>query len=196
LPCESVLHRQETDEIGASIRVFSERGLDKPTKQTLKRVRRDQRQDKAPTTQAGEFIREEFHHIRAGKHGARSPQQAIAIGLSKARRAGAELKPPAPDEQSASTRRRAGRDYRRGHGARPARRATPKRAAATARALKRESRTSASSAAIAAQTHRAASRRRKSQRSATARRAARTKGSQGRRAAARTAARTRAAARE
>ena len=65
-----------------------------PENETLKRARRDKRQGKAASTQAGEFIREEFHHIREGMHGARSPQQAIAIGLSKARRSGVPLRPP------------------------------------------------------------------------------------------------------
>jgi hypothetical protein len=67
-----------------------------PSRKGLERATRDKQEAKAPTTQAGEFIREEFHHVREGKHGARSPQQAIAIGLSKARRAGVEVKPPAP----------------------------------------------------------------------------------------------------
>ncbi|PYO23759.1 MAG: transcription elongation factor [Candidatus Rokuibacteriota bacterium] len=65
-----------------------------PEKETLERARRDKREGKAPTTQAGEFVREEIHHVREGKHGARSPKQAIAIGLSKARRAGVDLPPP------------------------------------------------------------------------------------------------------
>jgi len=164
-----------------------------PDKRTLQRVKRDKREGKAPTTQAGEFIREEFEHIREGKHGARSPRQAIAIGLSKARRAGVELRTPAPGQQSESTRRKAERDYQRGHGAPPSRRATAKRRSATTRALKRESRASASSSAISAQAHRSATRRSKSQRSAAAKRAVRTKGAHGRRVAARKAARTRAA---
>ncbi len=88
-----------------------------PERQTLQRARRDKHQGKAPPTQAGEFVREEFHHIREGKHGARSPQQAIAIGLSKARRAGVELEPPAAGDASENTVRRAARDYARGHGA-------------------------------------------------------------------------------
>ena len=164
-----------------------------PNNRTLERAKRDKEEGKASTTQAGEFVREEFHHIRQGKHGARSPQQAIAIGLSKARRAGVELKPPAPGQQSESTRNKAERDYERGHGAPPTRRATAKRRTATARALKRESRASGSSSAIGAQAHRSATRRSKAQRSAAAKRASRTKGSQGRRTAARKAARTRAA---
>src|SRR5215471_20745668 len=118
-----------------------------PNKRTLERAKRDKEEGKASTTQAGEFVREEFHHIRQGKHGARSPQQAIAIGLSKARRAGVDLKPPAPGQQSESTRHKAERDYERGHGALPTRRATAKRRTATARALKHESRASGSSSA-------------------------------------------------
>jgi hypothetical protein len=164
-----------------------------PDKKTLARAKRDKRQGKAPTTQAGEFIREEFEHIREGKHGARSPQQAIAIGLSKARRAGVNLRPPAPGEASESTREQAERDYERGHGRARGRRASARRRAASERALKREPHASASRKAIATQARRAAARRGRSQRSAAAKRAARTKGAAGRRAAARKAARTRAA---
>src|SRR5207245_11533076 len=85
-----------------------------PEKETIERVRRDRRQGKAPTTQAGEFVREEIHHIREGKHGARSPKQAIAIGLSKARRAGVQLPPPPAGakttaKRSAASAARAGR---------------------------------------------------------------------------------------
>src|SRR6059036_2026400 len=86
-----------------------------PEKQTIERARRDKRQGKAPTTQAGEFIREEIHHIREGKHGARSTKQAIAIGLSKARRAGVDLPPPAKGRVSAKTRRSAQLAYQKGH---------------------------------------------------------------------------------
>jgi hypothetical protein len=101
-----------------------------PNRRTLERAARDRREGKAPTTQAGEFIREEIHHIREGKHGARSPRQAIAIGLSKARRAGIDLKPPG-DGQSAGTRRKAARDYALGHGASPRRSASARKAART-----------------------------------------------------------------
>jgi hypothetical protein len=87
-----------------------------PEKRTLERAQRDRRQGKAPSTQAGEFIREEMDHIREGKHGARSAKQAIAIGLSKARRAGVELPPPRKGKTSTSTRHRAARDYAVGHG--------------------------------------------------------------------------------
>lgn len=161
-----------------------------PSRQVLERAARDKREGKAPTTQAGEFIREEIHHIREGKHGARSPQQAIAIGLSKARRAGVELKPPG-EEQSASTRRKAARDYARGHGAPPRRRSTGRRRAATSRALQRESHTSASPRALAEQGHSATRRRSPTSRSNSARKAVRTKGPVRRARAARKAAHTR-----
>jgi len=88
-----------------------------PEKETLERARKDKQEGKAPTTQAGEFIREEMHHIREGKHGARSAKQAIAIGLSKARSAGVELPPPEKGEASEKTRKSAQRAYARGHGA-------------------------------------------------------------------------------
>src|SRR5260221_13954506 len=81
-----------------------------PEKRTLERARRAKRRGEAPSTQAGEFVREEIHHIRAGKHGARSTRQAIAIGLSKARRAGVALSPPAAGEASASPPRPAARE--------------------------------------------------------------------------------------
>src|ERR1043166_6552955 len=83
-----------------------------PDKETMKRARKDKREGKSPSTQAGEFVREEMHHIREGKHGARSPEQAIAIGLSKARRAGVKL--PAPKNASASTKRKAAQDSAKG----------------------------------------------------------------------------------
>src|SRR5438105_15929196 len=92
-----------------------------PEEQTKNRARRAKAEGKPPTTQAGEFIREEMHHIREGKHGARSTKQAIAIGLSKARRAGVDLPPPAPGKTSEKTRRSAERAYERGHGAPPLR---------------------------------------------------------------------------
>src|SRR5687768_18058296 len=85
-----------------------------PERTTLKRARKAEREGKAPTTQAGEFVREEIEHVREGKHGARSAKQAIAIGLSKARRAGIKLKPPKRGQASARTRKTAARDYRKG----------------------------------------------------------------------------------
>src|ERR671931_2682218 len=85
-----------------------------PEKEIIERARQDRREGKAPSTQAGEFVREEMHHIREGKHGARSTKQAIAIGLSKARRAGVKLKPPKPGQASERTRKQAERDVAKG----------------------------------------------------------------------------------
>ncbi|HEV2275775.1 MAG TPA: DNA-binding protein [Acidobacteriaceae bacterium] len=85
-----------------------------PSKSTAKAAAKDLREGKSPSTAAGEFVREEIEHVREGKHGARSPQQAIAIGLSKARRAGIPLKPPARGKTSEATRRRSERDYEKG----------------------------------------------------------------------------------
>ena len=82
-----------------------------PEKKTLERARADAREGKAPSSQAGEFVREEMEHIREGKHGARSAKQAIAIGLSKARRAGVKLPPPKEGKASESTRTQAARNY-------------------------------------------------------------------------------------
>src|SRR5436190_3915616 len=115
-----------------------------PEKETIERARRDKRKGKAATTQAGEFIREEMHHIREGKHGARSTKQAIAIGLSKARRAGVELPPPGKGKTSERTRRSAERAYARGHGAPARSRPSAKRSRAISRALRREGHSAAS----------------------------------------------------
>ena len=165
-----------------------------PEKQTIERARRDKREGKAPTTQAGEFIREEMHHIREGKHGARSAKQAIAIGLSKARQAGVDLPPPGKGQASERTRRSAERAYDRGHGAPPRSKPSAKRSRATTRALKREGHSAASHTALSRQAHSAASKRSASDRSRAAKKAARTKGPAERSAAARKAARSRAAA--
>jgi len=162
-----------------------------PEKETMQRAERDRRQGKAPTTQAGEFIREEMHHIREGKHGARSPQQAIAIGLSKARRAGLDLKPPKRGQVSERTRKSAERAYERGHSAGAKQKPSAKRSRAVIRALKREGHGAASHAALGRQTRAAAHRRTAAQRSAAARKAARTNGAAGRSQAAKKAARTR-----
>jgi hypothetical protein len=143
-------------------------------KRTLERAARDKRQGKAPSTQAGEFIREEMDHIREGKHGARSSKQAIAVGLSKARRAGVDL--PPPKSGSSRTKRSASRDYARGHGSPRRQKATAKRVRASKQALKREGRSAASHRALSKQARTAASRRSKTSRSASARRASRTKG--------------------
>jgi Family of unknown function (DUF6496) len=138
-----------------------------PEKKTVERARTAKQQGKAPSTQAGEFVREEMDHIREGKHGARSTKQAIAIGLSKARRAGVKLPPPASGTVPEKTRQQAKREYARagkGNGAQT----SPKRSRATTRALKRESRRAASKPAIARQARTAAAR------SASAKKAAQT----------------------
>src|SRR5260370_2539673 len=106
----------------------------RPEKRTMERVQKDARQGKAPSTQAGEFVREEIDHIHEGKHGARSTKQAIAIGLSKARRAGVKLPPPSGGSASEETRTQAKRDYTKGQTS-PARAASPKRSRAATPAL-------------------------------------------------------------
>jgi len=132
-----------------------------PEKTTLERARQDKREGKAPTTQAGEFVKEEMEHIRRGKHGARSTKQAIAIGLSKARRAGVKLKPPGRGRASERTRKSAERDYRAGQGG-SRRKPSAKRSRATSKALKREPRRAASHKALSKQARTAARRRRES----------------------------------
>ncbi len=131
-----------------------------PERKTLERARKAKRQGKAPTTQAGEFVREEIEHVREGKHGARSTKQAIAIGLSKARRSGVKLKPPRKGQASARTRKSASRAYRAGQSGRK-RKPSPKRSRATLRALKREPRRAASRRALSRQARSAAKRRRR-----------------------------------
>lgn len=143
-----------------------------PERQTLERARRDRRQGKAPSTQAGEFVREEMHHIREGKHGASSTKQAIAIGLSKARRAGVKLRPPARGSTSEKTRKSAASAYRKGQ---RGRKPSPKRSRARVKALRREAHSAASHQALARQTRSAARRRGSAARSAAARKAARTR---------------------
>ena len=141
-----------------------------PEEETLERAREDERKGLSPSTQAGEFVREEMEHIREGKHGARSPEQAIAIGLSKARRAGVKL--PPPKRGKARTKRQARRDLAKG-----GRRKQPSRTRSRAvrGALKREGRRSASRKALSRQAKRAAHARSATSRSAAARKAARTR---------------------
>jgi hypothetical protein len=122
-----------------------------PEKETLERAEEDRREGKSPSTQAGEFVREEIHHVREGKHGARSAKQAIAIGLSKARRAGVPLSPPARGKKS--TKQQAARDVRKGRTQR-GRKASPRRSRATLAALKKEGRAAASRTALARQARR------------------------------------------
>jgi hypothetical protein len=135
-----------------------------PEKTTVQRAKKDLREGKSPTTAAGEFVREEMEHIRRGKHGARSPKQAIAIGLSKARRAGVPLKPPGKGQVKSSTRRSATRAYEVGQGKRKPRAPSSRRSRATLSALKREGRQAASRRALSNQARRAAARRRRATR--------------------------------
>jgi len=145
-----------------------------PDRKTTEKANRDLRAGDAPSTAAGEFVREEMHHIREGKHGARSTKQAIAIGLSKARRAGVPLRPPARGT-SARTRKSASRDYETGQHHRKPRAPSRKRSRAMAKALRREPHRAASRRALSAQAHRAAKRRGPAARKAAARKAARTR---------------------
>jgi hypothetical protein len=145
-----------------------------PEQKTLERARKDARHGKAPSTQAGEFVREEIEHIRGGKHGARSAKQAIAIGLSKARRAGVRLPAPKAGQASARTRKQAQRDVRHGRSAGSSTRPS-KRSRATVRALKKEGRSAASHRALARQAKKAARKRTHAARSRQAKRAARTR---------------------
>jgi len=156
-------------------------------RQAMERAERDEEQGKSPSTQAGEFVREEIEHVREGKHGARSPQQAIAIGLSKARRAGIKL--PAPKRGSSKVRRQAQRDLRRGRSS--AKSVSKRRSRATEGALRRESRRSASHEALSEQAHQSARRRGSAARSQAARKAVHTKGKSELQRAARKAARNR-----
>jgi uncharacterized protein DUF6496 len=161
-----------------------------PERQTLERAKKAKRKGKSSSTQAGEFVREETHHIREGKHGARSTKQAIAIGLSKARRAGVNLPPPPQGTVSEKTRRSAKAAYESGRSGK--RKKSDRRSKVSEGALKREGRAAASKKALSLQARSAARKRPRVNRSASARRAARTKGSRGRSAAARKAARARA----
>jgi hypothetical protein len=132
-----------------------------PEKETIERAREDAREGKAPSTQAGEFVREEIEHVREGKHGARSAKQAIAIGLSKARRAGVKLPPPKKGRVSEETRASAERDSRKGQSAKRAK-PSAKRSRATTAALKREGHSAASHRSLSRQARSAARTRRKS----------------------------------
>jgi hypothetical protein len=129
-----------------------------PEKKTVDRARQDAREGKAPSTQAGAFVREEMDHIREGKHGARSTKQAIAIGLSKARRAGVNLAPPEKGKTSAKTREQAKRDNEKGQ-SKPAAKPSAKRSRASLGALKREGRSAASKQAISRHSKQAARQR-------------------------------------
>jgi len=139
-----------------------------PESETLERAHEDAREGKSPSTQAGEFVREEIHHIREGKHGAASTKQAIAIGLSKARRAGVKLKATG----SAATRKKAAQDSR---ASRSKRKSSAKRSRATESALKKEPHTSASRNSLSRQAKSAAASRGRRARSQSAGKAAQTR---------------------
>jgi hypothetical protein len=124
-----------------------------PEKETIERAQEDAREGKSPSTQAGEFVREEIHHVREGKHGVRSPEQAIAIGLSKARKAGVKLPPPPAGSASSSTKSSTKQSSRR---QKPSR----KRSQATLKALKREGRSGASRKTLSKQARSIAAKRR------------------------------------
>ncbi|HEX3660137.1 MAG TPA: DUF6496 domain-containing protein [Acidobacteriaceae bacterium] len=160
-----------------------------PNPSTTEKAREDLREGKAPSTAAGEFVKEEIDHVREGKHGARSPQQAIAIGLSEARRAGIPLKPP--KKGSAELKKKAERDYEKGQ-AGTAKKTSPRRSAARKRVMEREPKSTASPRALSKQAKKAAKKRGASSRQAAAKKAVRTKGKAELRSAAKKAARTRA----
>lgn len=130
-----------------------------PSKQTVKKAKQELREGKSPKTAAGEFVHEEIQHVRQGKHGARSPRQAIAIGLSEARRSGIPIPPPKKNA-SAATKKKAQRDYKKGQASEPSTyKESSKRSKARLQALKREPKNTASHAALSRQAKSAARRR-------------------------------------
>jgi hypothetical protein len=134
-----------------------------PDEATTKKANEDLREGKSPTTAAGEFVHEEIEHVREGKHGARSPQQAIAIGLSKARRAGIQVKPPAKGKTSKSTRQKAERDYEKGQtDPQTSEEGTTKRSRSRMEAMKREPKSTASHSALSRHAKSAAKKRKSS----------------------------------
>jgi hypothetical protein len=162
-----------------------------PEKETIKRAERDLKEGKSPSTAAGEFVHEEIEHVREGKHGARSPQQAIAIGLSKARRAGVPLPPPKKGRTKESTRKSAEREYKAGQSGKEH---TPSSRASRAReeVLRQEPRTTASHRALSKQSRTSSHLRTKEERHEAAEKAVHTKGKSGMHRAAQKAAKTRA----
>jgi hypothetical protein len=148
-----------------------------PEKKTIERARRDKREGKAPSTQAGEFVREEIERIRGGAHGARSAKQAIAIGLSEARRAGVKLPPPEKGKATEKTRRSAKRDLEAGE--KPQAKVSAKRSRASTAALKRERKSSVSKSELSQHARAAAKERSASDRSQAAKKAARTRAKEG-----------------
>jgi hypothetical protein len=160
-----------------------------PKQSTIVAAKRDNAQGKSASTQAGEFIKEEMDKIRSGETGARNTKQAIAIGLSEARRSGVNLKPPARGKTSEKTRKSAQSAYEKGQRHEPV---DPVRSAAREKAMKKEPHTAATPAALSKQARSAAQQRTAADRSASAKKATRTKGPSVRSAAAKKAAQTRA----
>jgi hypothetical protein len=146
-----------------------------PTQQTIDKAKRDLAEGKSPTTAAGEFVREEMEHVREGRHGAASPQQAIAIGLAKARRSGVPLSPPKKGQTSARSRRAAQRDAAAGRRPGRRKRSSARRRRAATNALRSQGRGAASPKALSAQAKRAARKRGPKARSQAARKAAATR---------------------
>jgi hypothetical protein len=159
-----------------------------PEKEVLERAQADARAGKSPSTQAGEFVHEEIEHVKEGKHGARSTKQAIAIGLSKARRAGIELPPPREGTVSAKTRKQIMSDSAKGHGV-ATEGVSAERSRAATKALQRESNDAASPEALSRQARSSAKQRGPTRRKSSARKGVRTKGEAGLRTAAQKAAR-------
>ena len=160
-----------------------------PEKETLEQAHEDAREGKSPSTQAGEFVREEMHHIREGKHGAKNTKQAIAIGLSKARRSGVKLGAPKKGRASARTRKQAQRDLKKGRSG--SRKTSARRSRAVRGALKKQGGSAASRKNLSRQATCTARHRGSASRRAAARKAMRTKGPTGLKRAAQKAARTR-----
>ena len=145
-----------------------------PERETLRRAANDKAEGKSPSTQAGEFVHEEIEHVREGKHGARSAKQAIAIGLSKARRAGVKLPPPKKGQASKETREQAKRDVKKGKKT-AKKKTSAKRSRAALNALKHEGRSAASKVALSRHAHKAAAKRSAASRSRSAKKAAATR---------------------
>jgi len=165
-----------------------------PERQVVKRAQRDLKEGKSPSTAAGEFVHEEIDHVREGKHGARSPQQAIAIGLSKARRAGVPLPPPKKGKTKESTRKSAEREYEAGQSGN-GRTPSALRSRARERVMDREPRSTTSHQALSQQTRRSSRERGAADRHRAATKAVNTKGKSRLRQAGRKAAKTRASRR-
>jgi hypothetical protein len=144
-----------------------------PEKETLERAAEDKAEGKSPSTQAGEFVRGEIEHVREGKHGARSAKQVIAIGLSKARRAGVKLAAPKKGKASEETRKQAARDLRKGKST--GKKKSAKRSRAMLKKLQGESHSAASKTALSRHARSAAAKRSAASRSDSAKKAARTR---------------------